>query len=676
MASIDDIKTADNRVSIIPSATPISDTRSTNNPSIPTATPVRETPSTKKKRAVSMATGESGTVREKADLSNLPKYHDEIESGIIKDDPIDDLLGYGEGGPFDEYLAEKTKEMNEWLEEREEKADMVDLEEETDKPKKPQHDTPQQHYIKSNNPNTEDDEEEEIVDRETKINNYGSYRQVELTPSKKKSIPVEEEIILEEEITMDNMNEENYIHQENIIHQKQQVEFSEEPIETEDVFLDDEEEEGDEYISEQEIAEQTGRITPAEPIKEVVPMRKAEPVNDGTIITEEAEEVIREEPVKRTVEKKAVPIAKKLDKITRSYMQLSDTEEDDDDEEEVNTDENNDKIEVLKSLITEKIAPVAKKLDLKHFTISKKPAASTSSMLATQSSAVAKWPLPATGVVIQMREISGPNLELIRSNMEKTPPDIRGALKIVYDHIVSPKPESFETWLKCTAYTDYDHLFMAIYIASFSDANYLPIDCTNPDCGKAYLTDNIPIMDMVKFKDEESEKKFWDLYNSEPVQASGMYTSEIVPITNEVAMSFREPSLYQVLIETNYFNQKFIQDYSTTINLAPYIDNIYTIDLENQELHEVAVKKYDNNDAKTARSKIRTWNKYMNMFSADEHAIIEAFTNKINTRIDWFTYRIPETTCPNCGHETPAADNQNASALVFLRNRLAVLATI
>lgn len=662
MPSIDDLKTSNGRkANIIPSATPLkTDEPIKNNPSIPSATPVIETPSTRRKRAVSMSTGESieGSGRQKADLNSLPKYHDEIESGIIKEDPLDDLLGVGQGGPFDEYLKEKTKEMNEWVEEREEKADLADLDEE-----KSDDNEDNIRPFPDNKNKKEDEEEIEVEDRETKINNYGSYHQVDLAPIKKPTVNESMEETMQEN--------QNYINEDDRV--KNDIN------EDDDFFDDDDEEEGDEYISEAELAEQKGEITPPhhiEPEKEIIPIRKAEPINDGSKITKDAEEIVPESPA--PMKKKSIPISKKIDTITRSYMQLPelDEDEDKDEDESSRSDDNNEKVEALKALITEKIHPIAKKLDLKHFAISKKPAVSASSMLATQSAAVAKWPLPATGVVIQVREISGPNLELIRSSMERRPADIRGALKIIFDHIVSPKPESFEVWMKTTAYTDFDHLFMAIYIASFSDANYLPIDCASKSCGKAYLTDNIPIMEMVKFKDDESEKKFWDLYNTEPTQSSGMYTTEIVPISGEVAAAFKEPSLYDVLIEPNYYNQKFMDDYSMTLNLAPYIDNFYTIDIEHQELHEVMYKKYDNNDAKTARSRIRTWNKYMNMFSADEHAIIEAFTNKINTRIDWFTYRIPETTCPNCGHVTPATDNQNASALVFLRNRLAVLATI
>lgn len=409
------------------------------------------------------------------------------------------------------------------------------------------------------------------------------------------------------------------------------------------------------------------------------------------IIEESKPATIKETPKTVTKTTTDSKIGNTLDKVARSYMTLpSEDDEDGDENEVVVEDDEADQSDVLKSLITEKLKPVSKKIDISGFTIAKKGTTSNN-ILKTESTAVAKWVLPNTGTVIQMREISGANMELIRANMERQPSDVRGALKIIYDSIVSPKPSSFETWLKSTAYADFDNLFMAAYIASFSDANYLPIDCKNKTCGKPYLTDNINIMDMVKFvltdeekkkKEEddnfkgEAEKKFWDLYRSDLVESKGLYTTEVVPISEHFAIGFREPSIYSVLIENAYFNEEFVRRFAQVIGYLPYIDAIYSIDYANNALIPVEYQTFSNNIAKTARSKVRRYDQVINTFSPDENAMVIVHMNAINTRVNWYSFVIPETTCPNCGNVNPESEEQLASSLLFLRNRLGLLATI
>ena len=108
----------------------------------------------------------------------------------------------------------------------------------------------------------------------------------------------------------------------------------------------------------------------------------------------------------------------------------------------------------------------------------------------------------------------------------------------------------------------------------------------------------------------------------------------------------------------------------------PYVDNIYYIDMANRCLVPIEFKQIANDPSKTARLKVKKIDAILNSFTVDENSILSAYTDKINNRVDWFTYQIPETTCPNCKHVNPADENQTASALVFLRNRLGALATI
>ena len=587
-------------------------------------------------KAVSKPPAANKEERVAADFSGLPKttkddtefidLHESIENDIFK-----------EGGPFDKYVAEKMQEYEEDMEKLDAAIEEKKLKDE------------EQAAVEADPENEKildyNDSDKEDVD--TNIAQAQTYRSINIKRREEK--PMKEEKLREE--LKEEVREEDYYDEEDEV----------------------EEDEGDIY--EGDFSEEDDNPDNYEPPTTKV---KLEEYPDAT---EKIEDEVVSEPVKvETAQpKKSAPIAAKVAKVARTYMAIEDTENDEDDENSttnVEVTDDDDQLNSLKALISEKIKPVSKKLNLDGFTIARKGTTSNN-ILQTESAAVAKWVLPNTGIVIQMREISGANMELIRSNLDRRPvPNIRGALKIIYDHIVSPKPDSYEAWLKSVAYADYDNLFMAAYIASFAEANYLPIDCNNDNCNKAYLTDNIDIMSMVKFTNKETEDKFWDLYNSDLVNGNALYVSKVTPISDKFAVAFKEPSLYDTMIESGYFNDEFNTKYANTIAYLPYIDEIYFIDEINRALVPIDYKRYDNNISRTARSKVMRYNKIFNTLNADQNSIITAHINAINQRVNWFTYQIPETTCPECGFVNPANDGQTASSLLFLRNRLAVLVTI
>lgn len=354
----------------------------------------------------------------------------------------------------------------------------------------------------------------------------------------------------------------------------------------------------------------------------------------------------------------------------------SDVETDDDTDYEEN-------IQVLKDMITEKIKPVAKKLDISGFTIAAQ--VSTSRVAETTQTPAAKWALPNSGIVITMRDFSGSDLENLKRLSEdgrNSDPDVRATLQMIYDHIVSPKPD-FGKWLKSICAYDYDHLFFAIYIASFTGANYIPVDCTNANCKgapqnrsvKTFLTDNIPMQKMVKYKDDSAKEKFLSLLKSDAFECKGNRAVKILPVSNKYAIGFAMPSLYHAIIEMKYFDEKFAARYTNTINISPFIHNIYEIDTANSQLKPIGYKIFDNNPAKTAKARIKRYDEILNTLTADEYVTISAVTSELSNKSTDVTYQIPETTCPYCGHKTDAVD-ELARSLVFTRNRLGALMTL
>ena len=573
-----------------------------------------------------------------ADISALPK-RPEDHSGVDLHESIEDDI-FHEGGPFDKYIAEKMEEYKSDMEKLDSAIEAKQMEED-------------EKAEAEANPENEKILEYDTADKEdadTNINQAQSYRSINL---KRREEPMEENKNIKEEI-----KEEDYFDEaEDEVEEEDFDVYSDEVFDTTDI-------------------EEDGYTPPTDKVITPEPKVAVEEYPDAT---ERVEDEVESEPVKVVEEpKKSAPIAAKVAKVARTYMAIEEPQDEDEENSTSNVEvaDDDDQLNNLKALISEKIKPVTKKLNLDGFTIAKKGTVSNN-ILQTESAAVAKWVLPNSGIVVQMREISGANMELIRTHLDRRPvPNIRGALKVIYDHIVSPKPDQYETWLKSIAYADYDNLFMAAYIASFSEANYLPIDCTNTACGKAYLSDNIEIMSMVDFKDKESENKFWDLYNSDIVNGNGLYISKVTAISDKFAVAFKEPSLYDTMIESGYFSEEFSNKYANTIAYLPYIDEIYYIDVLNKNLVPVDYKRYDNNISRTARSKVMRYNKVFNTLNADQNSIITAHVNAINERVNWFSYQIPETTCPECGFVNPPTVDQTASSLLFLRNRLAVLVTI
>ncbi len=356
--------------------------------------------------------------------------------------------------------------------------------------------------------------------------------------------------------------------------------------------------------------------------------------------------------------------------IVMSSTKIEASEEDEDGELEVET-TNNDKVyESFRKMVNAKLKPVSKKLDIKSFSIAK-TADMNNSVVVTSEASIAKWILPNTGITIMMREFMGQDLDRLRIVMTNN--DARGTLQIIYDHISSLKP-AFETWLKSIKYDDYDHLFMAVYIASFAGSNYIPIDCANKACpSKAYLTDNIPMTDLVKYKDDKAKAKFNKIYSNEPIMVSPIIDGEMVPVTENYAVMVKTPSLYDVMIEAGYYGQEFMQKYASMISISPYIGGLYRIDMQNQQLVPIGYKTYVNNDGKTAKSRIIKYSKIFSTFSSDEINILKAYIERLGKAEDDITYQIPETECPYCKHITEASET-TAAALVFLRNQLPILA--
>ena len=84
---------------------------------------------------------------------------------------------------------------------------------------------------------------------------------------------------------------------------------------------------------------------------------------------------------------------------------------------------------------------------------------------------------------------------------------------------------------------------------------------------------------------------------------AGLYVSEIVPLSDTVAVAFREPSIY-TRIELSSLDQEFREKYRAILEFVPYIDSLYFINQAEGTLTPVGYKLFADNSIRTTKSKI------------------------------------------------------------------------
>ena len=358
---------------------------------------------------------------------------------------------------------------------------------------------------------------------------------------------------------------------------------------------------------------------------------------------------------------------------------------DDDEDEDENTgaptqESRDDEIinEKLKASVKSKIKVVAKKYDLSAFTVSKKPVALNAVLdtVENPNRKAADWVAYNTGNRFRMLGFTGAEIEKLnnpggsRMNSES----IR--YKMLYDHIIDrDKPASMEEWAKCTSFFDIEHYWFGAFRATFEGEAYMPITNCPTDNKHVFLTDNLDIMDFVKFENDEAKAKFYDIYNGNIAKPKGLYKSDIVPVSEDFAIGFREPSIFNMVFEIAMLDTAFVEKYRDIIALVSYIDSIYYINKNTMTLDPIEYRHYTNNTAKTAKSKIIQFGKTIRKLSSDQYHAILMYIQEISKRDKSISYQIPETTCIECNAVIPATAI-SADELVFTRHRLAALAAL
>ena len=331
----------------------------------------------------------------------------------------------------------------------------------------------------------------------------------------------------------------------------------------------------------------------------------------------------------------------------------------------------------LKAQVKERISPKRNKLDFSKFTIAQKAISAQKVMKLAVSAHqnIADWVLPSAKRAISVTGLSGP--EILKLNPENSNRNrqntFRDMYRVIYDHIYDGNKPEFEAWLKQTRFVDLQHIYFALYMATFGGSNFINYSC--PQCKKVFIKDNIDFKDMVIYASDEARTTIQSLLKMDTTSKSkDTYESTLIQVSDNYAFAIRTPSIWNVIIETASLSDQFLQKHADLIDMVAYIDSAYIIDHANNQLIPVDTKPEPNDMAKTAARRIKAMYDIISTLSSEE---FYAMRNAIN-EFDEFannsvSYQIPACTCPHCAAEIPANTEITPDSMLFTRHQLAAI---
>lgn len=427
------------------------------------------------------------------------------------------------------------------------------------------------------------------------------------------------------------------------------------------------------------------RVNVFDQASEEVSEFKDEPLPDNSASLTEEEEAVEDvdvkasEPIKAvhtieetkaTEEPKPVSILGGIDDDTL----FEDDEEDSTDDVDVDSDK---AFEDLKAEVKEKVTPIKKSIDLSKFTIAKKSinASKLMKLAVRDHQCIADWVTYAANHPISLTGLSGP--EILKLNPDNSNRNrlntFRDMYRIIYDHIYDGNKPEFETWLKQTRFIDLPHIQFGLYMATFQGSNFVTYSCPNNKCNKVFIKD-VDFKDMIVYANDEVKQKVQDMLRMDTTsKSSDTYETDLIPISDNYVFGLRTPSIWNVIIETASLSDQFIEKYSDLIDVVSYIDAIYLIDYENNNLIPVDTKPDPNDQAKTSARRIKVFHDIISKLSSEDYYRLRAEINDYDKTANDISYQIPACTCPDCATEIPANTNMSPDNMLFTRHQLAAI---
>ena len=328
----------------------------------------------------------------------------------------------------------------------------------------------------------------------------------------------------------------------------------------------------------------------------------------------------------------------------------------------------------LKASINKAMPAIKKKVDLNKFKISDSTVSGSAmpSFLSIKDVNQADWVLPNAKQTITMTGLSGP--ELFAMNPQNSNKNKINTFKqiygIIYKHIVSAKPKTFEEWMKTTHFSDVDHMYATLFRSTFAGSFFIHHECT---CNNVFLQE-YQFEDFVKYSDDKAKERIAKIFNSGKA-SNGEYEVEISQISDDFAVGLKDPTIWSMIMETASLSDKFLSKYEDLIDTMSFIDSVYVIDRESQSLKPVDFG-YDAKDpTKSTARKISILANIIQSLSSDSYFELRSRISELFATNSDIGYQIPSAVCPKCGKEIEAMPI-TAQNLLFMRHQLGALGDI
>lgn len=387
-----------------------------------------------------------------------------------------------------------------------------------------------------------------------------------------------------------------------------------------------------------------------------------------------------------------------FDGIDDEDMKFLDDEDDDSSDDTTESDEDDDvkaKQEAIKQNIRQEINhnfnPVAHKLDLKNFTISKKPinASKIINEIKTKAIECADGVLWSEKRAVRMSafkpmEIQSLDPQRLRGNNANYNKFIENKLKLIYEHIIDAnKPKNFEAWAMITPNTVMDDYMFTAYKATFGTANIVTFNCNDDNCNNVFM-ENVPIHSMLKFTDDKKKEEYMNILTQGNTDSStSEYNVDLYQASDDYVFGLKIPSLYNTYIEPTLVDQNFSSKYEDLILLLTYIDSVYRIDYDTHQLIPIDTKPVASDKALTYKRRVKTYATILKSLTSDQLQALSVETDKYDAGtldddgnlVRDITYVYPERRCPKCGKKIDEVE-VNPDNLLFTRHQLGLMKKI
>ena len=291
----------------------------------------------------------------------------------------------------------------------------------------------------------------------------------------------------------------------------------------------------------------------------------------------------------------------------------------------------------------------------------------------TTTEKLTEWVLPGNNCAVVLKPFKG--IDIQNLSQDRTVNRInyyRRVYNTFFNKLLNKnKYGSMEQWVKTVKLIDEDHLYFAAYLSAFKDANIIPFECSK--CKKVF-TQEVPIEDMIVYKNDEIKKKVKNILDSDHTfkEKNKEIDIYIEQISDDYAIGIKDPSIYNIYFENSILDEEFAKKYANILSLATYIDSIYKIDYDNQSFVPVPFKTYPEDMVKTVKAKIIQINKILQLLTPDQYSYLVAMISNLNIKENDITYKFPDIKCPHCGEMIPGGQT-TAKEMLFTRHQLATI---